>query len=238
MMGRNLDRVILLFLIINKVATRQTKATHKYGIEVPRNITHALQIDRNNNTTFWRDTIALEMKEVRVGVNILNDGAKPRPGYTFIPHYMVFDMKMDLRRKDRLVANGSSSNPPGLLIFASVDSRDSVRIMFLIVTLNGLDVWSGDITNAFNRAPTTEKVCIRCGNKFGPEYYNRVAIVIRAIYGLRTAAASFQQHLADCIEFLDFKPCETPMFIIVRLQEHMMALRLIYTRTSLSMGTF
>ena len=102
---------------------------------------------------------------------------------------------MDLHRKARFVGNGSSSDPPTHLTYASVVSRDSVRIMFLVAELNGLDVWAGEITNAFIRAPTT----VQCEKEFGPEYFNHVGIVIREIYGLQTAAASFQQHLSDCM---------------------------------------
>ena len=53
----------------------------------------------------------------------------------------------------------------------------------------------------------TEKVFIRCCSIFGPEYGGRVGVVIRAIYGIKTAAASFQQHLKDCMDFLGFEPC-------------------------------
>ena len=90
----------------------------------------SLEIDRNTNTTFWREAIDLEMKHAKDAFNILDEGQKPPPGYIFIYHHILFDVKMDLRRKACLVANGSTSQPTTYLTYASVVSRDSVRIMF------------------------------------------------------------------------------------------------------------
>ena len=47
--------------IVASVNSRIRKTTHKYGIEVPTSISHAYEIDRKNNNTFWRDAIAKEM---------------------------------------------------------------------------------------------------------------------------------------------------------------------------------
>ena len=53
--------------------------------------------------------------------------------------------------------------------------------MFTVAALNGMDIWTGDITNAFIQAPTTEKVYIKCCGAFGDNAGN-FAIVIRALY--------------------------------------------------------
>ena len=106
------------------------------------------------------------------------------------------------------MANGSTFDPPSHLTYVSVIFCDRVRIMFFIVVLNATDIWAGDITIAFIRAPTTEKVFIRCCDVFRPELKNIVRVIIRAIYGLKTTAASFRQHLSDCMELLGFEPCE------------------------------
>ena len=33
------------------------KITHKYGLEVPRNVAHAYEIDKINNNTLWVNAI-------------------------------------------------------------------------------------------------------------------------------------------------------------------------------------
>ena len=41
--------------IISAVNARLRKKTHKYGIEVPRSVEHAYQLDENNRNTLWRN---------------------------------------------------------------------------------------------------------------------------------------------------------------------------------------
>jgi hypothetical protein len=62
-----------------------------------------------------------------------------------IPCHIVFDAKMDFPRKARFVARGHKTNPPIAHTYASVVSRDSVRIAFLIATLNDLDIMCADV---------------------------------------------------------------------------------------------
>ena len=46
--------------IIHAVQSRYLKRTHKFGIEIPKNVTDALQIDRDTNTTFWHEALLKE----------------------------------------------------------------------------------------------------------------------------------------------------------------------------------
>jgi hypothetical protein len=50
--------------IIQKVKTRYWKRTHKYRVELPKSVKQALAIDRNAGTSFWKDAIKKEMKNV------------------------------------------------------------------------------------------------------------------------------------------------------------------------------
>ena len=56
---------------------------------------------------------------------------------------------MDLARKARLVARGSMTKPTKEETFASVVSRDTVRLFFLLAALNNLELLSCDIQNAY-----------------------------------------------------------------------------------------
>jgi hypothetical protein len=55
------------------------------------------------------------------------------------------------------------TDPPVSITYASVVSRESVRIAFLIAALNDLDVLAADIGNAYLNARTKEKVYNICG---------------------------------------------------------------------------
>ena len=63
---------------------------------------------------------------------------------------MIFDVKMldsdgIFRRKARYVAGGHTTETPEALTYASVISRDLVRIALTLAALNGIDILACDI---------------------------------------------------------------------------------------------
>ena len=55
-------------------STRYLKKTHKFGIELPQSVTHALEVDQRNGNTLWANAIAKEMKDVWSAFRILDPG--------------------------------------------------------------------------------------------------------------------------------------------------------------------
>jgi hypothetical protein len=51
----------------------------KFGVELPKTVERALEIDKDTGTTFWADVIAKEMKTVFVAFKILPQDAKAPP---------------------------------------------------------------------------------------------------------------------------------------------------------------
>jgi hypothetical protein len=51
--------------------------------------------------------------------------------------------------------------------YASVVSRESVRIALTLAALNDLQILSADIQGAYLNAPCREKIYVRCGPEFG-----------------------------------------------------------------------
>ncbi len=78
---RKRDAIIAL---VKKRSARYLKRTHKFGIECFKTVEDALELDRCNGNTMWADSIAKEMKNVRVAFNPLQKGAQPPTGYQFI----------------------------------------------------------------------------------------------------------------------------------------------------------
>ncbi len=194
--------------IIKSVSARMANTTQKFGIALPRTVQEALEIDRRTGTTFWRDAIAKEMKTVMPCFRFLDPNAADPVDHKWIKCHLIFDVKMDLTRKARFVAGGHMTDPPTVLTYCSNVSRESVRIAFLIAALNGLDVLSADITGAYLNAACKEKIWITCGPEFGTELCGRKAIIVRALYGLKSAGASCHEMLAHTLEHhLVFKPC-------------------------------
>ena len=193
--------------IVSAVKSRMKKKTHKFGIEVPSTVTEALELDRQNENNFWRDAIAKEMKNVRVAFQILDDDDAIPVGYKHLSVHLIFDVKMDMTRKARLVADGHKTSDPVGSTYSGVVSRDSVRIALTYAALMGLDVWGADIQNAYLSAPTTEKFWITCGNEFGSLDRGKKSVVKRALYGTKTASRDFRNHLRDCMDHLGYQSC-------------------------------
>ena len=81
-----------------------------------------------------------------------------------------------------------------------------MRIALTLAGLNDLEVKVSDIENAYITAPCTEKIWMVLGTEFGSDA-GKQAIVVCALYSLKSAGASFCNHLADCMNHLGFKPC-------------------------------
>jgi hypothetical protein len=120
---------------------------------------------------------------------------------------MIFDVKMeDFRRKARFFSDGQTTYTPHAMTYASVLSRESVRIALTLSYFNDLDVKMADIENAYLTAPLTEKVWNVLGPEFGDDSGNR-ALIVRALYGLESAGAYFMNYLAEYMNHLGWNPC-------------------------------
>ncbi len=192
--------------VLKKVKTKYWSLTHKYGLELPKSVAQALAIDKSTGTDFWEKAIEKEIRNVFPAFEFLkSDDDQVPPGFQFVETYFVFDDKMDLTRKARLVARGSMTEATKEETFASVGSRDTVRLFFLLTALNDLDVLSCDIQNAaYLAAPNKEKVRTKFTDQLGPEYDGKKAIIAKALYGLHSSGRSFRDYLAMNLRELGF----------------------------------
>ena len=110
------------------------------------------------------------------------------------------------RRKSRYVAHGNMTEAPATLGYASVVSRESVRIALTIAPLNDLEVKTEDIKNVYLTVPVTEKNWTALVPEFDQDCGKKV-LVVRALYVLKTTGGIFRKYLADCMDFLKYKPC-------------------------------
>ena len=109
-----------------------------------------------------------------------------------------------------MVAGGHRhKDVPAHLSYLSVASRESVRIGFLLAALNGLEIMSCDIGNAYLNAPNRERVHVTLGKEiFGKEHEGKRAVIVRALYGLKSAGASWRATFASTIRNeLGYTPC-------------------------------
>jgi len=196
--------------MISKVTARNVRH-EKYGLKVPRSVEEAYRLDAESGTSYWRDAIDKEMKNVAVAFDIQPKGKKAPPGYQMIRCHIVFDIKMDGTRKARYVAGGHLAEPlPSSITYSTVVARDSIRILLVIAALNDLDILATDLQNAYLSAKPRERVWFIAGKEFGSQA-GCVVVVVRALYGLRSSGAAFRAKLAqDLREFGYFSSLADP----------------------------
>ena len=85
---------------------------------------------------------------------------------------------------------------PASLTYSTVVSRDSVRIILMIAALNGLEISSCDIQNAYLTAPCREKIYFIAGPELGSDQ-GKIMIIRRALYGLKSSGAAFRSFFAE-----------------------------------------
>jgi hypothetical protein len=81
--------------VIKALKKQYFRQFQKYGIELPKTVKRALEIDEQTNTTFWRDAIRKDMSAVGKAFEILEESAPNPAGHTLIDVHMVFDVKPD-----------------------------------------------------------------------------------------------------------------------------------------------
>ena len=93
--------------LLSKVQALKHKNNLKFGIEVPSNIKHALQLDKHNGDNAWSDAISKEMSNVKVSFKFVPKDDPPPVGYKQIKCHQIFDDKMDLNVKPTLLQVGT-----------------------------------------------------------------------------------------------------------------------------------
>ena len=132
--------------MIEKAATRVRKKM-KFGIPIP--VTYhgdeAVELDRINGNTYWKDVTKEEIKNVKIDFKFLENRSKLTILFKKITCNLIFDVNFDITRKYKYVVGGHITKVPASKSYSSVVSRDSVRIMFFITSLNDFDIDINDI---------------------------------------------------------------------------------------------
>ena len=194
--------------IIKTAKRRKQSHKYKYGIEVPTTYAGALELDRKIGNNMWRRAIEKEMNALSTMdvFKVLKRGERAPPNYKQVPLLLKFDVKMDLTRKARMCAGGHVTDPPTTDTYSGVVERESVRLAFLLAGANAMEVCMSDIGNAYVHAKTHESVFAIATAPFG-EDEGCIAIIVKALYGLKTSGAAWHAFLADTLIGMGYTPC-------------------------------
>jgi hypothetical protein len=195
--------------ILSKVKAPYFRKLQKFGIELPKTIKRAYEIDAETGTTFWHDVLQKEIGVILAAVKVLESDDNAPVGFQEIPCHVVFDIKMYFSCKARFVTGGHVTETPEVQIYASVVSHDSVGIALLIEALHDVSVVSADVQGASLNAPCLEKVYTICGPEFGPELLEQIEVIVKALYGLKLSAFAWRTVLAETLRNdLGFEFCK------------------------------
>ena len=100
------------------------------------------------------------------------------------------------------------TNAPATTTYASIVSRETVKIALMITAINDLEAELFDILNVHIETPVTKKVWTTLGPEFSKDS-RKTAVIVRGLHGLKLAGAAFISHVARCMESLGYKPCRT-----------------------------
>ena len=195
--------------------------TVKYGAKVPQNIDECKDFDKENGNNRWMEAVEKEVSSLLAMkcFEVLDGNDKPSPDYKFVHLHLVYDVKSCGRFKARLVANGATVSPDSVNAYSSVVKGISVRLLDLIAHRDNLSTLCGDIGNAFITAPAAEKCWTRLGPEFGPDLQGSIAIIRKALYGLRSSSRAFRAHFAEFLRRFGFRSTRFDRDVWMRLRD-------------------
>ena len=77
----------------------------------------------------------------------------------------------------------------------------------MITALNDLEAKASDVQNAYLTTPCAEKIYTKLGPEFRADK-DKLAIFACALFGLKSAGASFGKHVSDCMRMMGFEACK------------------------------
>ena len=92
---------------------------------------------------------------------------------------------------------------------------ETIRMAFVLASMNNLQVCAADISTAFLCGKTREKVHIKAGKEFG-EHAGKTLSVNKGICGLQTSAARFHEALSAKLRKMGFRTSEADFDLWIR----------------------
>ena len=200
-----------LVRMINQAKLKSYKhaPVYMYGHEVPRSHAHAMDLDRKNGNTLWRDSEALEINQVQEYDTFQDLGhsrANRAPsGYKRITLHFVYAVKHDGRYKSRIVAGGHLTDAPIESIYSGVVSLRGIRFVTFLAEHNDLDIWQTDVGNAYLESETKELVYVIAGPEFASQE-GHVFVIRKALYGLKSSGLRWHERFSEVLLQMGFTP--------------------------------
>ena len=110
------------------------------------------------------------------------------------------------------------SDTPIDSIYSSVVSIKGSKTTIFIAELNGMQVWTMDVGNAYLEAYTDEKIYIVAGDKFGSRA-GHTLVILKALYGLKSSGKRWCEKCLAILRDMGFSPSLAEDDIWMRSQQ-------------------
>jgi Reverse transcriptase (RNA-dependent DNA polymerase) len=188
-----------------KLKTYRREPFWKLGVLVHQNHAQAVELDKVNGNTKWKDAEVTERSQLfkyHTFVDKGKGGVAPN-GYKRIRYQMIYDAKHDGCHKARLVAGGDLTDPNTDNVYSGVVSLHGIRLVIFLAELNQLEIWGAHVGNAYLEALTKEKVYIIGGPEFG-DLAGHTLLIYKVLYGLRSSGLCWNQCFAEVLRVMGF----------------------------------
>ena len=178
-------------------ATQQSNTENlKCGMNIPSYHKEEMMFYADNVNTNWDGSELLELKQIYnfdpfESLGLFNKARIP-PGHTKIQVHIIYDYKQYGRYKACMVASGNITGSNLDTYYYNVISLRSMRTVVFLAELNNIQTLTGDISNAYMTALTTENILFNAGLDFAP--FGRVVHLLtinNALHGINSSGARF-----------------------------------------------
>ena len=94
-----------------------------------------------------------------------------------------------------------------VIYYSSVISLHSMRTVFFLAELNNIETRTGDISNTYRTARTTENILFNAVPEFAPFVHaGHLKLIKTALYGIKSSFVRFHSCLLDALISFGFIP--------------------------------
>ena len=126
------------------------------------------------------------------------------------------------------MADGSLTPDPVENIYSGVVSLRHLRLVIFLGELNNLELWGGDIGNAYLEIYTHEKLFIIAGAEF-EELEGFILVFNKALYGLKSSGKRWAERFHDIIKDMGFMPSKANPCVWMRENKNLKCYECIAT---------
>ena len=134
--------------------------------------------------------------------------AELKPGDRVLPCIAIYQRKSCGRYKCRLVVLGNREKGTDIECFSPTVSSTATKMTFIEAASQGMSCSQYDISVAFVNASLNRRVVVSLPEGFHDGKGSSLAILLRALYGLKTSPRDWFMCLRDALMELGWVPCE------------------------------